>query len=131
VIRRIHRLVLETFVGPCPPGMVCAHNDGNATNNQIDNLRCDTHQANCDDRLRHGTLCRGEAARHARLKEAEVLEIRRLRAGGMKIGELAALFNVGKDNIKAIIYRRSWRHLLPSAGKSVEVESLEVCGVVT
>ena len=34
----IHRLVLETFVGPCPLGMQCRHLDGNRSNNEVDNL---------------------------------------------------------------------------------------------
>ena len=36
---RIHRLVLNTFNGTCPPGMVGCHNDSNKLNNSINNLR--------------------------------------------------------------------------------------------
>lgn len=35
---KVHRLVLETFVGPCPPGMECRHLDGNPLNNKLNNL---------------------------------------------------------------------------------------------
>lgn len=38
----IHRLVLESFVGPCPKEMQCCHNDGNPANNFVGNLRWDT-----------------------------------------------------------------------------------------
>lgn len=51
----IHRLVLEAFVGPCPPGMECCHNDGNYRNNRVENLRWDTHAANMADKRSHGT----------------------------------------------------------------------------
>ena len=34
----VHRLVLETFIGPCPDGMECRHLDGDRTNNHIFNL---------------------------------------------------------------------------------------------
>lgn len=51
----VHRLVLETFVGPCPPGMECCHNDGNPCNNPVSNLRWDTRTANSLDAVRHGT----------------------------------------------------------------------------
>jgi hypothetical protein len=37
--RAVHRLVLEAFVGPCPPGYQCCHWDGVATNNRVENLR--------------------------------------------------------------------------------------------
>ena len=51
----IHRLVLESFVGPCPDGMVACHIDGDPHNNDIDNLRWDTASSNTLDSVRHGT----------------------------------------------------------------------------
>lgn len=36
--RKIHQLVLETFVGLRPPGMVACHKDDNPANNHLDNL---------------------------------------------------------------------------------------------
>ena len=51
----VHRLVLEAFVGPCPKGMECCHEDGVRTNNRLSNLRWDTRKANHADAIRHGT----------------------------------------------------------------------------
>lgn len=51
---RVHRLVLESFVGPCPDGMEVCHYDGDPANNRIENLRYDTRSANMFDRVRHG-----------------------------------------------------------------------------
>jgi hypothetical protein len=50
----VHRLVLLAFVGPCPDGKMACHNDGNPSNNRVENLRWDTSTANAQDRLRHG-----------------------------------------------------------------------------
>jgi len=50
----VHRAVLAAFVGPCPPGMECCHNDGDPTNNHVSNLRWDTSAANSRDKIRHG-----------------------------------------------------------------------------
>jgi hypothetical protein len=61
--------------------------------------------------LRHGTRGRGETASRARLKEPEVLEIRRLVADGATAGDLAVRFGVGTANIMAIVNRRTWKHL--------------------
>ena len=52
---QVHRLVLETFVGPCPAGMEACHNDGNPANNRLENLRWDTGSENMRDKRRHGT----------------------------------------------------------------------------
>lgn len=53
-VRFVHRLVLEGFVGACPLGMQCCHNNGNPTDNRLINLRWDTSSANHLDRLVHG-----------------------------------------------------------------------------
>jgi hypothetical protein len=108
--RRIHRLVLEAFVGPCPEGHVACHGDGDPTNNRLENLRWGTHQSNADDTLRHGRRKMGSQI-NAKLVEAEVIEIRRLRAEDVTSRELASRFGVTKENILAIVNRRSWRHL--------------------
>lgn len=55
VLRRVHRLVLEAFVGPCPPGMEGCHNNGDPTDNRLANLRWDTRRSNVLDSVRHGT----------------------------------------------------------------------------
>ena len=110
--RHVHRLVMEAFAGPCPEGMECCHNDGDPANNRLDNLRWDTRKANMDDMLRHGTRRMGSRA-HAKLREEDVREIRRLKAAGVPMDQLAASFGVSRPNIEAIVYRRSWRHLGP------------------
>ncbi|MEW1706979.1 NUMOD4 motif-containing HNH endonuclease [Microbacterium sp. NPDC089190] len=53
--RRIHQLVLEAFVGPRPPGHETCHNDGDPSNNRLENLRWDTQSENTRDRVVHGT----------------------------------------------------------------------------
>lgn len=51
----VHRLVLETFVGPCPPGMVCRHvPDFDPANNRLVNLCWGTQKENGQDRVRYG-----------------------------------------------------------------------------
>lgn len=45
----VHRLILETFVGPCPPGMECLHKNGNPADNRISNLRWGTRLDNIND----------------------------------------------------------------------------------
>lgn len=50
---RVHKLVLEAFVGECPPGMECCHLNDIKTDNRLENLRWDTRSANQIDRVRN------------------------------------------------------------------------------
>ena len=54
ILRLVHQVVLEAFVGPRPGGADCCHGDGDVTNNHISNLRWDTRSANAQDTIRHG-----------------------------------------------------------------------------
>lgn len=73
----ISRLVLLTFVGPCPKGMECCHNDGNNKNNNLSNLRWDTPKNNHADRKKHGTIIYGENNPKAKLNEFQIRIIRK------------------------------------------------------
>lgn len=53
--RRIHLLVIETFVGPRPEGRQVRHLDGDPTNNRLENLAYGTPSQNALDRVAHGT----------------------------------------------------------------------------
>ena len=51
---RVHRLVLEAFVGP-PEGRMCCHINGNPADNRVENLYWGTNSDNQYDSVRHGT----------------------------------------------------------------------------
>jgi HNH endonuclease/NUMOD4 motif len=50
----VHRLVLEAFRGPCPPGWWGCHRDDDKDNNHLFNLRWDTPSEDMLDRGRNG-----------------------------------------------------------------------------
>lgn len=51
---QIHLLVMAAFGPPRPEGTECCHNDGDPTNNHIDNLRWGTRSENNRDKVMHG-----------------------------------------------------------------------------
>lgn len=51
----VHRLVAETFIGPCPEGMEVCHGPNGKQDNSVSNLRYGTHSENQQDRFRDGT----------------------------------------------------------------------------
>mgnify|MGYP001615716377 FL=1 len=114
----IQRLVLQTFVGPCPEGMEACHNDGNPGNNKVWNLRWDSKKNNEADKLLHGTGDRsknglkGEKNHKAKLNPEKVREIRSLYASGKYLQvEIALMYGVGQDQISSIVLRKSWAHV--------------------
>lgn len=112
VNRLIHRLVLEAFVGPCPPGMEARHLLSNdVTDNRLCNLSWGTRSQNQGDRVAHGTDRRGSRHYLTRLTEDDVRRIRELSAAGARGCDLARQFNQRPENILKICRRLTWRHL--------------------
>ena len=108
VPRWIHRLMLEVFVGPCPPGMECRHLDGDAGNNVLSNLVWGTPRQNQIDQVEHGTSNRGERHGNAKLTMGKVLEIRRLRAEGLTHKQIGAIVGVGGSCVGGVLRGESW-----------------------
>lgn len=59
----VHRLVLETFVGPMPQGLQVRHLDGDPKNNHLVNLAYGSAKENAADRDRHGRTFNGRGSR--------------------------------------------------------------------
>ena len=118
-IRAIHRLVLETFIGPCPPGMETRHLDGNPANNRLDNLRWGTKAENEADKVRHGTMVCVAMGGPSMLREADIPEIFRLRESGMTHREIAARFGVVHTTIVRVLIGRTWANVSEPLGLCV------------
>jgi len=107
--RHIYRLVLETFIGPCPEGMEGCHNDDNHWNDRLWNLRWDTQAANSRDQQRNGKQVKGEQHWASILTEKQVVEIRQRYANGEKAINLAKEFGVAKVTIIHIKSGKLWK----------------------
>jgi hypothetical protein len=107
----VHRLVLTAFVGSCPPGLECCHNDGNPANNRLRNLRWDTQFANAADAVRHGVTARGVRIGLSKLTEDQVREIRRRRSRGEKLIPLGVEFGVNHVTILRVSTGELWGHV--------------------
>lgn len=109
---RVYKLVMETFVGPCPKGMEICHNDGDPGNSFFGNLRYDTHKNNMIDSMNHGTRAKGHKHGMAILNEKQVRIIKWLLTDGyLKQREIAKIFNVSRHTITKINNKKNWRWL--------------------
>jgi hypothetical protein len=110
----VHRLILETFVGPCPPGMECCHNDDDKDNNRLDNLRWDTRSSNRIDAFRNGRLegrPRGERIKNHILSEQDIPEIFEMRKTGLSQRAIGRRLGVSQQLISDVLTRKTWAHV--------------------
>jgi len=107
---RVHRLVLEAFVGSCPDGLQCCHWDGNASNNRVENLRWGTQKENEKDKDRHKKRPLGEKDVHAKLKNWQAAEILN-GIGKTTVVSLARKFGISGSTVCGIQTGQIWKHL--------------------
>ena len=99
----VHRLILETFVGPCPEGCQTLHLDNNPKNNHLDNLCWGTPKEN------HSTIDRkGPANGRAKLT---VKQVKAIRISHESHALLARRYNVSDTTIQNIRNFRLWPHV--------------------
>jgi len=113
---KVHRLVVEVFIGIIPDGYVVNHLDGNKANNVISNLEIATHSQNqlhAYRVLKRPVVSnKGEAAGRAKLSNEQVVEIRqRYAEGDVSQQFLANQFGISQWVVSAIVRRMIWTHI--------------------
>lgn len=98
----VHRLIALTFIGPCPEGMQVCHNNGDQTDNRVENLRYDTPSANVWDARRHGIWSAGTKHYKYRMDINDAVVLR-LRAEGWTYERLAREFGIGEATVGRIL----------------------------
>jgi hypothetical protein len=101
----VHKMVLLAFVGECPDGMECCHNNGNASDNRPENLRWDTHHQNNQDRKLHGNYAKGEKHPMAKLTLDQVNAIK---LSSKTSKELSEQYGIGKSHVWRIKKGECW-----------------------
>lgn len=108
-----HRYSWELYHGPIPKGMFVLHKCDVPSCVNPDHLFLGTHQDNMDDMRSKGRerYVKGEACHSAKLKESDVVQIRKLKKEGVSSIRLSELFNVIVDSINNICSYRTWKHV--------------------
>ncbi len=109
----VHKLMLEAFVGPCPPNMVSRHLDGNGANNCLSNVVYGTRSQNVFDDIKHGNRVDTKGSHHgnSKLSEEMIPKIRSLLEHGYTQKEIGRMFKVGRTTIQKIKNGSSWKHV--------------------
>lgn len=106
--RRIHRLLLEAFVGPSN-GLWGLHRNDDRSDNRLENLYWGTPQDNTNDAANHGLLKHGGRHPMRRLSAEQVLEIRSRYTSGETCKHLASEYGVSTSTTQRVAMRTSWK----------------------
>lgn len=109
---RLSRLILMSFVGPCPNGMECCHGPSGETDDRLSNIRWDTRLENCKDKARHGTNPTGEKNGNSTLTVRTVKAIKRRLAAGEYQELIAARFQISQSAVSQISRGVTWKDVL-------------------
>lgn len=105
----VHRLVLEAFAGPCPPGMQADHVNRNRADNRLSNLRWVTREEQNRNRVLRPP--KGEEYSAAKLTVDTVRELRTLRSAGAPLRDLARRYSVCEATVSLVARGLRWRHV--------------------
>ncbi|MNY48433.1 hypothetical protein D3C86_1837690 [compost metagenome] len=100
-----------------PESMQVNHKDFNTMNNHISNLEWTTNQENVDHFHNSGrkvdaTKTTGENHHLSVMTESKVIELREMYLTGKYSNyKLAQLFNTTESNVRAIVKRKTWKHI--------------------
>lgn len=108
------RVVLETFVGPAPFGMICIHKNGDPVDCRLGNLRWGRRR----EVVRRTR--RGESHPKAKFTTETVADIRAAHRGGARCSDLARKYGVSRMAVAYIVSRATWKHVAdaPSSAAS-------------
>lgn len=108
-----HRLAYKYFVGPIGDLHVLHKCDNPCCINPT-HLFLGTHQDNMRDKTLKGRVVAHRGSAHARSKvtEADVVEIRKLKANKVPRIDIANRFGISKANVDDITTRNTWKHVI-------------------
>lgn len=107
--RPVHQLVLETFVGPRPKGLVGCHTNGNLADCRLENLRWDTPKSNYADAIRHNSHFKGPDHHSAKLSEHQARDVKRRLELGERQKDIGKDYGLCQSAISKIKRGKSWR----------------------
>lgn len=109
----VHRLVARAFIKNHSKKSQINHKDGDKANNRVENLEWCTGSENMVHAVESKLYTAVKGSRHynAKLKEEDILYIRKLPSRGIPYKQIAEMYNVGVKHVQKIISRERWKHI--------------------
>jgi DNA-binding NarL/FixJ family response regulator len=114
ITQRVHRLIANAFIPKVDGKPFINHKNSIRDDNRIENLEWCTQKENMQHAYNSGSKKQKNCENHhcAKLKNAQVLEIRRLYKIGYTNKQISNMFNINSGTISTIVNNRSWKRLL-------------------
>lgn len=111
--KRVHRLVVETYIGEIPEGYCVNHKDGDKLNNHLNNLEIVTFKENTQHAFRTGLAVGQKGSENAgsKLLLEQVLEIYDMIKDGKSNDEIGKQFNLHGRYISLMRHGKRWKHI--------------------
>ena len=106
-----HRFSYRRFIGQIPEGMCVCHTCDNRDCVNPDHLWLGTTQDNTKDKIDKGRQIRGEKIGSSKLKDEDVINIRKMRISGKSQKEISEKFKISRITVMLICQNKSWSHL--------------------
>ncbi len=111
---KAHRVACELVKGPIPEGLILLHSCDTPACVRPAHLKPGTHLENKHDSIAKRRHAYGERTGNSVLTEAQVVEIRRLRAKGLTGTKIASLLGVNYRAVYRVANHEFWRHVKPA-----------------
>lgn len=108
----VHSVTARFYLGKCPPGYTVNHINGIKTDNRIENLEYVTRSDNQKHAFKMALQSQeGQKNSRSKLKDLDVIEIKKLLNLGYSHQHIATLFKVSRANISLIHSNKRWSHI--------------------
>jgi hypothetical protein len=106
----VHRAVLSAFAGKMMD-LDVNHKNGVKDDNRLENLEWNTRSQNQSHAANNGLKPIGEKSHLSKLKEKQVIEIRKLLESGIPQSKISAIYGVSQTTISKIKTNKKWKQL--------------------
>lgn len=108
----VHRLVVQTFLGDIPEGLVVNHLDGVKGNNLLSNLEITTYSENLKHAHALGLACnKGSRNSQSKVTEEDITAMYKLFEAGFNNASVAVKFDLHDRYISLIRHGKRWKHV--------------------
>lgn len=115
-IRIASRISYELYRGVIPENILVCHHCDNRICVNPNHLFLGTYKDNRDDMVKKGreVILFGEENANSRLRNSDVIEIRKLHSMGYSGQYIGNIYGVSRTMVAYIIKKQSWKHVYPT-----------------